>query len=108
MPAPTFRPWRVLFSSPWLSLTPFPIAPSLPLDAQTVGTWAFKVGSNTHDDSLTCGHKLPDSVMTMVDQKVRPSPVLLLCLWLSAEEARVPLPHTQGWGVWGEEGVPQR
>ena len=106
MPAPTFRPWRVI-SSPRLSLTPFPIAPSLPLDAQTVGTWAFKVGSNTHDDSLTCGHKLPDSVMTMVDQKVRPSPVLLLCLWLIAE-ARVPLPHTQGWGVWGYEGVPQR
>jgi cathepsin C len=29
------------------------------------------MGSNDHDDTLTCGHKLPDSVMTMVDNRVR-------------------------------------
>jgi cathepsin C len=41
------------------------------LHRQTVGVWNFKLGSNNNDDTLTCGHKLPDSVMTMVDKKVR-------------------------------------
>ena len=41
------------------------------LHRQTVGEWTFKLGSNKNDDTLTCGHKLPDSVMTMVDSKVR-------------------------------------
>jgi cathepsin C len=41
------------------------------LHRQTVGVWNFKLGSNKNDDTLTCGHKLPDSVMTMVDNHVR-------------------------------------
>ena len=41
------------------------------LHKQAVGKWIFRMGSNDHDDTLTCGHKLPDSVMTMVDNRVR-------------------------------------
>ena len=41
------------------------------LHRQTLGTWVFRLGSNDHDDTLTCGHKLPDAVMTMVDNRVR-------------------------------------
>ena len=41
------------------------------LHRQVVGTWIFRMGSNDHDDTLTCGHKLPDSVMTMVDNRIR-------------------------------------
>jgi cathepsin C len=41
------------------------------LHRQTVGTWTFKMSDDTSDDTLTCGHKLPDEVMTMVDNKVR-------------------------------------
>ena len=41
------------------------------LHRQAIGTWIFRMGSNDHDDTLTCGHKLPDSVMTMVDNRVR-------------------------------------
>lgn len=41
------------------------------LHRQTVGTWTFKLGSNSNDDTLTCGHKLPDAVMTMVNDRVR-------------------------------------
>ena len=41
------------------------------LHRQVVGKWIFRMGSNDHDDTLTCGHKLPDSVMTMVDNRIR-------------------------------------
>ena len=41
------------------------------LHRQTTGTWSFKLSSNKNDDTLTCGHSLPDNVMTMVDQHVR-------------------------------------
>ena len=41
------------------------------LHRQTVGEWNFKLGKNTNDDTLTCGHQLPDSVMTMVKKKIR-------------------------------------
>lgn len=34
---------------------------------QAVGEWELKMGPNTHDSSLTCGHEMPDRVMTMPD-----------------------------------------
>lgn len=36
---------------------------------QTVGEWEFKLSENGHDSSLTCGHDVPDRVMTMVDSE---------------------------------------
>ena len=65
---------KSLFAATLLSVTPFLSVADIPvhcLHRQTVGTWNFKLGSNKNDDTLTCGHKLPDEVMTMVDQKVR-------------------------------------
>ena len=40
------------------------------LHAETVGTWVFHLSDDSSDKQQTCGHKLPDAVMTMVDQKV--------------------------------------
>ena len=56
-----------------LCLVPLALAdiPVHCLHRQTLGTWTFRLGSNDHDDTLTCGHKLPDAVMTMVDNRVR-------------------------------------
>ena len=55
-------------------LAPAPSTADIPvhcLHRQTVGTWTFKMSDDSNDDTLTCGHKLPDEVMTMVDNKVR-------------------------------------
>ena len=40
------------------------------LHYQTVGKWVIHMGADFHDSTLTCGHQLPDSVMSMVKKRV--------------------------------------
>ena len=67
-------PFMAIIGALFLLSAPMYVNADIPvhcLHRQAIGTWIFRMGSNDHDDTLTCGHKLPDSVMTMVDNRVR-------------------------------------